>query len=71
MVPASLLPVDPLLTRQEAADLLKLKCSTLEVWAVKGRGPSFLKIGARAVRYRLSEVQRWVDSCGAVSGSRR
>ena len=58
---------DPLLTRQEAADLLKLKRSTLEVWAVTGAGPRFIKLG-RAVRYPLSTLQTWLNACANRSG---
>ncbi|HSK80357.1 MAG TPA: helix-turn-helix domain-containing protein [Thermoanaerobaculia bacterium] len=44
------------LTTQEAADLLRLKKNTLEVWRVQGRGPVFLKLGSR-VLYERSALE--------------
>ena len=49
------------LKRQEAANFLNLKKSTLEAWAVRGAGPIFCKFG-RAVRYRLSDLEKFVDT---------
>lgn len=37
------------LTTQEAADFLRLKKNTLEVWRVQGRGPIYLKLGSRVL----------------------
>lgn len=42
------------LTTQEAADLLRLKKNTLEVWRVQGRGPVFLKLGSRVLYERAA-----------------
>lgn len=43
------------LTRQQAADYLNLKKSTLEAWATRGGGPAFCKFG-RTVRYRKQDL---------------
>jgi hypothetical protein len=45
-----------LLITQEAADFLRLKKNTLEVWRVQGRGPAFLKLGSR-VLYDRAELE--------------
>jgi len=50
-----------LLTRKEAAEYLRIKKSTLDAWACKGGGPVFIKMG-RAVRYRLADLEAFVDS---------
>ncbi|MFH7319774.1 helix-turn-helix transcriptional regulator [Desulfurivibrio sp. D14AmB] len=50
----------PPLTRQEAADFLGLKKGTLDVWATRGQGPRYLKLG-RAVRYRLADLQEYME----------
>ncbi|SUS06059.1 hypothetical protein DF3PB_2360005 [uncultured Defluviicoccus sp.] len=44
--------VSPLLTEQQAADLVGLKVATLRRWRWQGRALEFVKIGA-AVRYEL------------------
>ena len=50
---------DRLLTRAEAADLLRLKPQTLGKWAMTGRHLPVVHVG-RAARYRLSDVQRLI-----------
>lgn len=53
---------DPLLSRDEAAELLGVKVGTLEVWASTRRYDlPFIKIG-RLVKYRLSDLQAFVES---------
>jgi Helix-turn-helix domain len=44
---------DPLLTRNEAAEYLRIQVSTLAAWAVRGDGPAVTKLGSRAL-YRQS-----------------
>ena len=43
-----------LLTRKAAATYLKIKPNTLAVWALKGTGPSYVKIGNRCMYSRVS-----------------
>ncbi len=47
---------------KEAAEYLSLQKNTLEVWRVKGGGPSFCKFG-RAIRYRKSDLDAFVEQC--------
>ena len=53
---------DPLLTRREAAGLLRISEQTLANWlsAYGGRGLAYVKLGKR-VMYPLSGVQAFVD----------
>lgn len=52
---------DPLLTEQQAADMLGIKPTTLQVWRCNQRYPlAYIKIG-RNVRYRASAVQKFLD----------
>lgn len=51
-----------LLDETHAADFLGLKRQTLAVWRSTGRyGLPYTKIG-RSVRYRLSDLERFVES---------
>jgi hypothetical protein len=59
---ASALP-EFLLTQSEAAELLRLKPRTLEVYRRHGKGPSYRKFGPRRVLYARAELIAWVDSC--------
>jgi predicted DNA-binding transcriptional regulator AlpA len=52
-----------MLTRLEAAALLRIRPHTLANWTTRGRGPARVKLGAgprAAVRYRLSDVEAWL-----------
>ncbi|EQD69664.1 phage transcriptional regulator, AlpA, partial [mine drainage metagenome] len=52
----------PLLDEREVAAHLKVSVSTLRNWRVARRGPPFVKVGARAVRYRLLDVQIFIEA---------
>lgn len=65
---------DPLLTREEAAKLLGLEPHTLACWRSAGRGPTPIKFGSgrsAAVRYRRSEIERWLADPAAVEAASR
>lgn len=52
---------DPLLTRAEAADYIGVKPTTLAAWALAGRYDlPVVKVG-RLVRYRKSDLDRWLQ----------
>lgn len=46
----------PLLTTKEAARTLNLSHRTLEDWRLRGGGPPFIRLGAKAVRYALADL---------------
>jgi hypothetical protein len=52
---------DPLLTEIEAAQLRKQSVRTLQAERHRGGGCSFIKLG-RSVRYRRSDVLRFIES---------
>jgi excisionase family DNA binding protein len=49
------------LNELEAAARLGLSHRTLQMWRVRGIGPRFLKVG-RAVRYRLADLEAWLEA---------
>jgi len=53
---------DKTLTTKEAAELLGIKPGTLEIWRVYGKSPRWMKIG-KAVRYRLSDLNEFMENC--------
>ena len=55
----------PLLTTEQAATYLGLKKNTLEKWRSSGYSPiKYVKINKRAVRYRKSELDNYLEkSC--------
>ena len=51
-----------LLTREQAAEFLGIRPQTLAVWHATGRYPlAVVKVG-RCVRYRLSDLERFLES---------
>lgn len=48
---------------KQAADYLGLSPKTLEKWRTDGTdGPPYAKMGAKAVRYDMDELDLWVKS---------
>ncbi len=52
---------DSYLNTVQAASILGLKPSTLEAWRMYGRGPPWIRMGPRIVRYRLSDLNQWIS----------
>lgn len=50
-----------LMTRREAAAYLRWKEQSLAAAACRGDGPPYVKVG-RSVRYRKSDLDRWLDA---------
>ena len=50
-----------LLTTKEAAGSLGLAEHTLRMWRYECRGPAFIRLSARAVRYRREDLDAWVE----------
>ncbi len=61
-----------LLTNEQAAALIGIKPTTLEIWRIKGKSPPFLKLGTSKqapVRYQPSAVADWLNQRTFVSTS--
>ncbi|MEG3156838.1 helix-turn-helix transcriptional regulator [Lysobacter zhanggongensis] len=54
-----------LLDTSEVSDYAKIAVSTLANWRVSGQGPAFCRIGKRAIRYRFSEVEKFIEASTA------
>ncbi len=51
-----------LMTTDEAAEFLDIHPATLATWRSEGRGPRYLKVGERNVRYQQEELERWLKA---------
>jgi predicted DNA-binding transcriptional regulator AlpA len=58
---------DVLLTRPEAAAYLRKSIATLDRWSMQGIGPRPVRVGPRSVRYRLTDLRRFVGAEGAAA----
>lgn len=54
------------LTPDELAAMLNVPKATLYQWNRRGSGPAYMHLG-RHVRYRLSDVEAWLDAQRAKS----
>lgn len=62
IIPAKALPFKiNLMDSVQLADYLTNKPNTIEGWRIKGVGPRYIKIG-RLVRYRLADVEEWLEA---------
>lgn len=52
---------ESLLTTREAAQLLGLQPRTLREWRRRGKGPSYYRVSARAVRYSRTALKRFLE----------
>jgi predicted DNA-binding transcriptional regulator AlpA len=67
-------PSEHLLTRKQAAAILGLEPQTLARWKWEGREdrPPEVVLGIRAIRYRESDLIRWIeDRTGGPSSPRQ
>ncbi len=46
---------------EDAADMLGCTVRTLSDWRLDGRGPKFVRVSSRMVRYRMIDLQRWLE----------
>ena len=61
---------DDLLDQRQAPTRLGLPSArTLEAWRHRGYGPPFLRLSPRLVRYRASDIDRWL-AARVVGGQR-
>jgi excisionase family DNA binding protein len=52
--------LDPLLSVQDLAAYLEVPVATLYAWRYRRQGPTGFKVG-RHLRYRKSDVDRWIS----------
>lgn len=54
--------VDALLDTPGAAALLGMRPQTLAEWRTTGRGPRFIAVSTRRIRYRRADLDAWLDA---------
>lgn len=52
---------EKLYTPAEAAEMLGVAPQTLAHWRVRGTSPKYLVLNSRCLRYRLSDIQTWLN----------
>ena len=64
-------PPGELLTTEQAAALLQLSPRTLRRWRSEGKGPPWVALGSRRVRYRRAAIQAWLEAHERTEGDGR
>jgi predicted DNA-binding transcriptional regulator AlpA len=61
----------PVLSEDQAAELLGLSVRTLQRFRVDGCGPRYLKLGRKRVAYSEADISAWLEECRRQSTSER
>ncbi len=48
-----------LLNESDAAKSLGLTPRTMQAWRWEGKGPAFVRVSSRCVRYRVTDLESW------------
>ena len=54
-VPQKVILVD----EKEAARMLGYTIRALQSWRLQGRGPKFVRVSAKSIRYRVQDLESW------------
>ncbi len=52
---------ESLISELSVSKMLNIKLRTLQSWRGQGKSPPYIKIGEKLIRYRTSDVYRWLD----------
>ncbi len=63
--------LDSLVRQEGAAIILGVTPRCLENWRHRGGGPNFIRISARCIRYRRSDINKWIEERVRTSTSDR
>lgn len=55
------MPSDELISTEELAEILGLKTRTVKSWREKGKGPKFLRLSHKVIRYKKVDVEKWLE----------
>lgn len=53
---------EKLLTRSQVAELLGLSLCAIDAWRESQRGPTFIRFSRRPVRYRLTDLRKFIQA---------
>ena len=59
---------DHVVPERQAASILGVSADTLRRQVAKGEGPCRLRLSARRVGYRMSDIENWLKSREMVAG---
>lgn len=54
--------MDEFLSEDQVAEYIGFTPKALQAWRCNGRGPTYIRISARAIRYRKKDIDNWLES---------
>jgi len=60
---------EKVMTEKQASDYLQLTTRTLQAWRYRGGGPKYIRVSSKCVRYRQSDIDKWLAERVASSTS--
>ena len=54
-------PFENLLSESEVSKILGVKPRTLQQWRLLGKGPKYIRLSERMIRYSESDIRNWLD----------
>lgn len=63
-------PLPVLITTREVAERLRVSVRTVEDWRRHGRGPAYITLAPKAVRYDLAVVEQYIADRTTLPGSK-
>jgi excisionase family DNA binding protein len=54
--------VDNLITTKQLAEYLNLSEQVLYLWRKQKKGPPYITVGAKFIRYRKNDVEEWITN---------
>lgn len=63
--------MNKLLTQEQAGEMLCISPKTLEQWRYLGKGPRFIRMSSRAVRYSQETIEAWLSGLEVRSTSEK
>ena len=61
--------MESLLNESQVAKILQLTPRALQRWRLEGRGPRFVRLSRRCIRYKREDICQWIENRIRVSTS--
>jgi len=53
--------MEPLVSTEEASELIRLRPQTLRAYRSRGGGPDFIRLAMNRVAYRTADLEKWIE----------
>lgn len=65
--PSQVIPLkNNLMTQEQAAEYLEVHPATLTKWRLDGKGPNYIQLGEKKIRYKMEDLIQYIDNSKVV-----